>query len=120
MDMMKKLLPAFCVAGGLAIASCGTSTTPSGTASPRFGELLGIAGECSGAPSAPPHAVQVIVYRDGHVVLKQSKLGSHSFKFSLPAGHYKITTNQSYVVPVNVNVRSGRVAHASVLAAACD
>ena len=114
---MRQGLAAVCVAAAFTIASCGSSTTP--TASPHLGVLLGVADQCSGPAGEPAHPVQVIVYRDGHVVVKQTKLGSHRFKFSLPAGQYKVTTNQSYAVPVNVKVQSGQVAHASIFSS-CD
>jgi hypothetical protein len=97
----------------LAIAGCEGSTA-SGTASRHLGVLLGVAGECSGAPGEPSHPVQVIVSRNGRVVIKQTKLGSHNFTFSVPAGRYRITTNQSYAIPVNVKVQPGKVAHASI------
>ena len=89
------------------------------TARQHLGVLLGVAQQCSGLPGVPAHPVQVIVYRDGRVVVEQTKLGSHNFKFSLPAGQYRVTTNQSYAVPVDVRLQSGNVAHASV-EAACD
>ena len=98
------------------IVSCGASMTSPKAASPRLGVLLGVAGKCTGDPGAPSHPVQVIVNRDGRVAFRQTKLGSFSFKFSLPAGQYKVTTNQSGVVTVNVTVQSGRVAHASMFA----
>jgi hypothetical protein len=108
---------AVCVAAAFVIAGCGGSTTSPKAPSPRFGVLSGVAGECSGIPGPPPsHPVQVIVYRGSRVVVKQTKLGSFNFKFSLPAGQYRITTNQSGVFPVDVNLRSGGVTHASVFA----
>lgn len=120
MATMRRWLAALCVASAFVIAGCGGSTPSPKAASPHLGVLLGVAGECSGLPGGPSHPVQVIVYRDNHVVVKQTKLGSHKFKFSLPAGQYRVTTNQSYVVPVNVTLQSGRVAHATVLSAACS
>ncbi len=113
---MGKWPAAMCVAGAFAIAACGGSTTSPKAANPHLGVLSGMAGECSGSPDAPSHPVEVIIYRDSRVVVKQTKLGSHSFKSSLPAGQYRVTTNQSGVVPVNVIVQSGGVAHASVFA----
>jgi hypothetical protein len=116
MTGMRKWLAALCLGGALAIAGCG-GLTASPPASRHLGVLLGVAEQCSGLPGAPSHPVQVIVYRDGRVVVKQTKLGSFNFKFSLPAGQYRVTTNQSYAVPVNVKLQSGQVAHASVVAA---
>lgn len=116
MARVRKSAAALCVAGAFAIAGCGGSTTSPKTASPHLGVLLGVAGECSGEPGAPSHPVQVIVYRGGRIVVKQTKLGSFNFKFSLPAGQYRVTTNQSGVVPVHVTLQSGGVAHASVFA----
>ncbi|MGO8863274.1 MAG: hypothetical protein ACLQRH_21295 [Acidimicrobiales bacterium] len=113
---MRKSAAALCVAGAFAVAGCEGSTTSPKTASPHLGALLGVAGECSGEPGAPSHPVQVIVYRGGRIVVKQTKLGSFNFKFSLPAGQYRVTTNQSGVVPVHVTLQSGGVAHASVFA----
>jgi len=78
--------------------------------------ISAVAEECTGLPGAPSHPVQVMVYRDSRIVIKQTKLGSFNFKFSLPAGQYSVTSNQSGVTQVDVTVQSGRVAHASVLA----
>jgi len=115
---MRKRIAPLCVAGACAIAGCGGSTTSPKAATPHLGVLSGVAGECSGIPGPPPsHPVQVIVYRGSRVVYKQTELGSFNFKFSLPAGDYRVTTNQSYAVPVNVTVQSGRVARASVFSA---
>jgi hypothetical protein len=63
--------------------------------------------------------VQIILYRGNQVVVRQSKLGSHRFRFPLSPGRYRVATNQSYAVPVTVTVHLGQVAHASILAA-CD
>ena len=115
MASMTKWLAGPFIVGALAIASCGSSTAP--RASPHLGGLSGMADQCSGLPGGPAHPVQVIVYRGGHVVVRQTKLGSHRFKFSLPAGQYRVTTNQSAAVPVNVKVHSGQVADVSILAA---
>jgi len=83
------------------------------------GVLDGIAGECTGIANLPAHPVQVIVYRGSHVVIRQSQLGSHPFSFSLPPGKYRVTTDQSYVTPVNVTVSSDQITHAAVLSS-CD
>lgn len=118
LDDVKSWLTALVVVGSVAIAGCGGSTTAPMPSRP-LGVLLGVADQCSGLPGAPPHPVQVIVYRDGEVVATQTKLGSHHFKFSLPAGKYSVTSNQSYAVPLNVELESGQVAHASVYSS-CD
>ncbi len=115
---MKTWLTALVVVGSVAIAGCGGSTTAPMPSRP-LSVLLGVAYQCLGLPGDPPHPVQVIVYRDGAVVATQTRLGSHHFKFSLPAGKYTVTTNQSYAVPVNVELESGQVAHASVYSS-CD
>lgn len=109
-----------CLASALALAGCGGSTASPKTGSPHVGVLAGTAGECSGPADQPAHPVQVIVYRNGRVVVKQTKLGSHPYRFSLPPGKYRVTTNQSYVIPVNVAVHSGVVAHAAALISNCD
>jgi hypothetical protein len=100
----------------IVLAACGSQATTG----QHLAVLLGTAGECSGPANQPSRPVQVIVYRGSHVVVKQTKLGSHSFRFSLPPGTYRVTTDQSSVVPVNVVLRSGLVAHAAVLSAGCD
>jgi hypothetical protein len=115
-----KWMVPLCLAGALALGGCGSSTASPKTASPHLGVLAGTAGECSGLPGRPAHPVQVIVYRGSHVVVKQTKLGSHPFRFSLPPGKYRVTTDQSYVIPVNVVLHSGLVAHAAVLSTSCD
>jgi len=115
MARMTKWAAALCIGSALVIASCGDSTAPT----PSLGWLSGEADQCSGLPGGPAHPVQVIVYRDNQVVVRQTKLGSHRFRFALSPGRYRVTTNQSYAVPVTVTVHSGQVAHASILAA-CD
>jgi hypothetical protein len=111
-----KWLAILSVAAGFAVAGCGGATTSPKAASPHARLILGLAGECAGAPGAPSHPVQVMVYRDGRIVIKRTKLGSFNFKFHLPAGQYRVTTNQSGATPVDVTLQSGRVAHASVFA----
>ena len=118
MANMRKLLGVLCIGGALAIAGCGTSTAP--TASPRLGALLAEADQCSGPPGEPAYPVEVIVFRDRHVLVRQTKLGSHRFKSLLPPGRYRVTTNQSYAVPLNVEVRTGQVAHASIVLLAIE
>lgn len=120
MGSMTKWLAALCILGAFAIASCGNSTAP--TASPRLGVLAGVADQCSGLPiGGVPRPVQVLVFRQGEKspVLAQTRLGSHRFRFSLPAGKYSVTSNQSYAVQVDVEVEPGQVAHASIYSA-CD
>jgi hypothetical protein len=107
-------------AGALALAGCGGTTTSSNSASQHLGVLAGTAGECSGLSDQPAHPVEVIVYRSGHVVVRQTSLGAHPYRFSLPPGKYRLMTNQSYVIPVNVVVHSGEVAHAAALISSCD
>jgi hypothetical protein len=118
MARMTKWATALCIGSALVIASCGNSTAPT-VASPNFGWLSGEADQCSGLPGGPAHPVQVIVYRGKQVALRQTQLGSHRFRFPLSPGRYRVTTNQSYAVPVTVTVHSGQVAHASI-SAACD
>jgi hypothetical protein len=118
-EMGKWIVP-FCLAGALALAGCGASTASSKPATPHLGVIAGTAGECSGPPGQPAHPVEVIVYRGSHIVDNQTKLGSHPFRFSLAPGNYRVTTDQSYVVPVDVVVHADAVAHAAVLSANCD
>jgi hypothetical protein len=117
---MGKWLVPFCLAGALALGGCGSSTASPKPAAPHLGVIAGTAGECSGLPGQPAHPVEVIVYRGSHIVDNQTKLGSHPFRFSLAPGNYRVTTDQSYVVPVDVVVHAGAVAHAAVLSANCD
>ena|SRR5664280_486373 len=103
----------------VALAGCGsTSTTPS-IATPRSGVITGMAEQCSGLPGQPAHQVEILVYRDHRVVAHEAKLGSHTYRFSLPPGQYEVTTDQSYVVPANITLRSGQVVHAD-LRATCN
>ena len=120
MVKMRRHLLWVSVVAALALAGCGNSMTTNKPASPRFGALTGVAEECSGLAKSPARPVQVIVYRGSEVVVKQTKLGSHSFRFSLPAGKYTVTTNQSAVVPVTVTLRAGGIANAGLVNAACD
>jgi hypothetical protein len=104
-----------CAAGAITLGGCGSaSTTSTNDTDPVPAVLTGMAAECSGPANLPAHPVQVIVYRGSHVVVRQTKLGSHPFRFSLPAGRYTVTTNQSYAVPVTVTLNSGGIASAEV------
>ena len=109
-------LAALCVAGAVVVTGCGGPTSIPIEAPPPHGVLSGVAEECTGPINLPDKPVQVVVSRDHHVVVEQTKLGSHGFTFSLPAGKYLVTSNQSYVVPVKVTLQAGRVAHVSVRA----
>jgi hypothetical protein len=82
--------------------------------------LLALPVNAPGLAYRPARPVRVIVSRNGHVVVQQTKLGPHRFRFSLPSGEYRVTTDQSYVIPVNVVVHPGLVAHAAVLSTGCD
>jgi hypothetical protein len=99
---------ALCITGsGNAAATSKPETMP--------GIITGLAQQCTGAPGEPKHPVQVILLRGSEVVVRRTKLGSHTYRFSEPPGRYKVTTNQSYVIPVKVTLRSGHVAHADLL-----
>ena len=100
----------------IALAGCSSSPTSPEAVSPHPGVLSGLADECTGAPGMPHHSVEVIVYRDSRVVGKQTKIGSFNFKFSLPPGRYKVTTDQSGMIPKNVAVQSGDISHAPIYA----
>ena len=115
----KGLVP-ICLAGSISLAGCGGSSTSPTVPSLYRGLLVGTAGECSGPADQPARPVQVIVFRGSHVVVEQTKLGSHPFRFSLPRGRYRVTSNQSFVVPVNVVLHSGRIARVAVLSSSCD
>jgi hypothetical protein len=117
-DLQKWLVP-LCIGGALALGGYGGSTGSPNQAGSHLGMLTGMAGECSGPAGEPTRPVQVIVSRDRHVVVKQTALGTHPFTFSLPAGTYTVTTDQSYAVPVTVGLNSAHVAHADVWSA-CD
>jgi hypothetical protein len=99
-------------------AGCSSAfhSSPTAPYPPASGVLTGTAGECLPPPypGRPVHPVQVIVYRSGHVVVKQTKLGTHNFRFTLPPGRYKVKTNQSYAVTVTVTLNAGGTAYANV------
>jgi hypothetical protein len=78
-----------------------------------------MAEQCSRLPRQPAHQVEVSVYKDHRVVAHQAKLGSHTYRFSLPAGQYEVTTDQSYVVPANVPLRQGQLVHGDLISG-CD
>jgi hypothetical protein len=109
-----------CLAGALVFAGCGLPAAAPRAAHSPLGVLVGTAGECSGPAGRPAHPVQVIVYRGSHVVVEQARLGNHAFRFSLPSGNYRVTTDQSYVTPVHVVLHPGTVAHAGVVSSSCD
>jgi hypothetical protein len=113
---MRRWTVPLALVAAVALGGCGGLTAATKAETPHPGVLAGTAGECSGLPDQPAHPVRVIVYRGSRVVENQTKLGSHPFRFSLAPGKYRVTTDQSYVIPVNVVVHSGVVAHASVFA----
>jgi hypothetical protein len=110
------LLGAVCA---LALVACGGGAASPAPSGQTPGVLAGTAVECSGPAGLPSHPVEVVVSSDGHVVLRQTRLGSHRFRFSLPPGRYRVTTDQSAVVPVTVTIRSGRTADVEVVSS-CD
>ena len=97
----------------VALAACGgTSSAP---VAHRQGVITGMADQCSGPPGQPAHQVRAIAYRGRRIVAEQSKLGSFTYRFSLSSGQYTVTTDQSYVVPVNVFLRPAQLVHADLL-----
>ena len=107
------------VPAAVALAGCGSTSTTPPVATQRPGVITGIAVQCSGPPGQPAHQVEVIVYQDHRIVAHQAKLGSHTYRFSLPPGQYEVATDQSYVVPANVSLRQGQQVHADLISS-CD
>ena len=118
---MRREVTWVCVAGAIALAGCGNSVPTASTkdTGPSSGVLRGAAAECAGPARLPAHPVQVIVYRGSQVVVRQTKMGTHNFRFTLPPGRYKVTTNQSAAFPVTVTLRAGGTANA-VVGSGCD
>jgi len=101
-----------------ALAGCGgTSATP--VAVQRQGVITGEADQCSGPAGQPARQVRAIVYRDQQIVAEQTKFGSFAYRFLLSPGQYRVTTDQSYAVPVNVSLRQGQLVHADLISS-CD
>jgi hypothetical protein len=112
--------PMFClVTAVLAVwlAGCGSASTTPGVSRAVHGEVTGLAQQCAGLPRARPYPVEVTLRKGGRLLARQTKLGSHTYRFSEPPGTYVVTTNQSYVVPVKVRLRAGQVVHADLWAA---
>jgi hypothetical protein len=107
------------VPAAVALAGCGSTSSTSPVAAQRPGVITGVAEQCSGLPRQPAHQVEVIVYRDHRVFAHQAKLGSHTYRFSLPSGQYEVTSDQSYVVPANISLRQGQRVHADLISS-CD
>ena len=109
----------FLVTGVLAVslAGCGSASTTPRVSTTVHGEVTGLAQQCTGLPRARPTPVEVTLRRDDRLLARQTQLGSHAYRFSEPPGTYVVTTNQSYVVPVTVRLRAGRVVHADLWAA---
>jgi hypothetical protein len=101
------------VGSSMVLAACG-GTSGSPNASPRPGVITGIADMCSGAPGAPPHNVQVRLLDGKRLIAHQTYFGNHIFRFSVPAGRYTVTSDQSYATPVQVAVQSGEAVHIEV------
>jgi hypothetical protein len=109
----------FLVTGVLAVslAGCGRASATPGVATTVQGEVTGLAQQCTGLPRARPAPVEVTLRLGDRLPARETELGSHAHRFSEPPGSYVVTTNQSYVVPVTVRLRAGRVVHADLWAA---
>jgi len=101
-----------------ALAGCG-GTSATHVAAQRHGVITGLAVQCSGPPGQPAHQVRVIVYRGHRIVAQQTRLGSFTYRFVLSPGQYTVTTDQSYVVPVNISLRQGQLVRADLFSS-CD
>ena len=97
------------------VVSC-TSTTSVGTGgkAPSTGTVTRIASMCSGPARIPPHDVTVRILRGSRLVAKQTHLGNQTYRLSVPPGHYIVTSDQSYAVPVPITVHTGETVHAQV------
>ena len=101
----------------VSLPGCGRASTTPNVSAPVDGEVTGLAQQCTGPAKALPFPVEVTVRRGGRLLARQTRLGSHAYRFSEPPGTYVVTTNQSYVVPVTVHLRAGQVVHADLWAA---
>jgi hypothetical protein len=99
-------------------AGCGSISATPGSA-PRPGVITGTADMCSGPPGLPPHNVQVRILQGARVIAHQTYFGNHTFRFLVSPGRYIVTSDQSYVYPLNVTVSPGEEVHAEVYSA-CD
>ena len=99
------------------LAGCGRASTTPRVSTTVDGEVTGLAQQCAGLPRARPYPVEVTLRKGGRLLARQTKLGSHAYRFSEPPGTYVVTTNQSYAVPVTVRLRAGQVVHADLWAA---
>ena len=66
--------------------------------------MFGVTSRRNGYP------VQVIVYRGGHVVVKQTELAPTASSFPCPPGNTESQRISLHAVPVTVTVQSGQVA----------
>lgn len=107
------------VAFAVAVTGCSSASTSPKVSQQAHGVITGLAQECSGSPVVPPHPVEVALHQGDRLIVRQTQLGSHTYRFSEPPGTYVVTSNQSYVVPITVTLRAGKVAHADLMAA-CD
>ena len=107
------------VPAGVALAACSGTNAISTAQTQRPAVLAGLAVQCSGLPDLPAHPVTAIAMRDHRVVAHRTELGSFTYRFVLPPGHYVVTTDQSSVVPVSVSLGQGQHVHAD-LNSACD
>jgi hypothetical protein len=72
---------------------------------------------CGGPAGMPPHLVQARLLQGKRLIAHQTYLGNYAFRFSVAPGQYTVTSDQSYVSPVQVTVRSGEEVHAYVYSA---
>jgi hypothetical protein len=107
------------VPAGVALVGCGTTNATPPVQIQQSAVITGLAVQCSGLPAQPAHQVTAIVYRNHRIVARQTELGSFTYRFALPPGHYTVTTDQSSVVPVNVSLGRGQQIHAD-LNSSCD
>jgi hypothetical protein len=101
----------------VSLAGCDRASTTPRVSTTVDGEVTGLAQQCTGLPRARPSPVEVTLRGGNRLPARETELGSHTYRFSEPPGSYVVTTNQSYVVPVTVRLRAGRVVHADLWAA---
>lgn len=106
--------PAPLALGGL-LAACGGAATT--TAS---GVVTGVATPCVSLATNEAQIanipVRVTIAKSSTTIANQTVRGSHTYRFTLPPGHYEVTSDAlGGGHPVSVNVNAGEVVRANLI-----
>jgi hypothetical protein len=96
------------IAALIALGLCGACSSTS-SAAPAAAVLTGVATPCIGATTHIGRMeVRVTLSADSKIVASQAVTGSHTYRFRVAPGQYRVSSDQQYVSPVRVTLHSGQ------------